>query len=166
MSKTMSGREKEMREQLCRVLEGSWAHVSLEAALEGFPPELRNREAASVPHTAWHLVYHLHAAQRDILDFIRSPDYREREYPAGYWPRLQPACSDEDWAVTIASIRSDLNAIRGILLDPAADLHAPLPNGTGQTLFREALVLGNHNSYHIGQLVDLRMLLGVPVRDW
>ena len=44
--------------------------------------------------------------------------------------------------------------------NPHNDLHTPIPHGDGQTLLREALVLADHNSYHLGQLVDLRRALG------
>ena len=44
--------------------------------------------------------------------------------------------------------------------NPKMDLHARIPHGTGQTLFREALLAADHNAYHLGQLVLLRRLLG------
>jgi hypothetical protein len=50
--------------------------------------------------------------------------------------------------------------------DPGNDLFEPLAHGTGQNLLREAILIIDHNSYHIGQLVDVRMLLEAPVRDW
>ena len=45
--------------------------------------------------------------------------------------------------------------------DPKRDLYAPIPHGEGQTLLREALVLADHNAYHLGQLVLLRRTLEV-----
>jgi len=40
------------------------------------------------------------------------------------------------------------------------DLFAPIPWGDGQTILREALLLADHNAYHLGQMLDLRRLLG------
>jgi hypothetical protein len=40
------------------------------------------------------------------------------------------------------------------------DLVARFPWGDGQTLLREALLLADHNAYHLGQIVDLRRALG------
>ncbi len=36
-----------------------------------------------------------------------------------------------------------------------------VPMGDGQTVLREALVLADHNAYHVGQMVDLRRALGI-----
>jgi len=44
--------------------------------------------------------------------------------------------------------------------DEKSDLFAKLAHGQGQTLLREALILADHNAYHLGQLVDLRRALG------
>jgi hypothetical protein len=41
------------------------------------------------------------------------------------------------------------------------DLFAAISWGEGQTILREALLLADHNAYHLGQLVDLRRVLGV-----
>ena len=40
--------------------------------------------------------------------------------------------------------------------DPGADLYLRFPHGTGQTLLREALVVADHNAYHVGQIVLVR----------
>jgi hypothetical protein len=53
-----------------------------------------------------------------------------------------------------------------LIKDPQNDLFVPFPWGNGQNLFREAIVLAGHNSYHIGQLIAIRQLLRVPVKDW
>jgi hypothetical protein len=50
--------------------------------------------------------------------------------------------------------------MRDLVADPAGELFAPLPHGQGQTLLREALVVADHNAYHLGQLVLVRRLLG------
>ena len=47
-------------------------------------------------------------------------------------------------------------------MDPKQDLFAPIAHGTGQTILREVLLLVDHNSYHLGQFVLVRRLLG----DW
>ena len=38
----------------------------------------------------------------------------------------------------------------------SSDLHARIPHGSGQTLLREALLVADHNAYHLGQIVLLR----------
>ena len=158
--------EKEIREFLVTNLEGSWSHVGFSRAIDGFPKELRTKRVEHLDHTAWDLVYHMRAAQRDIIEFISSNNYEERSYPSGYWPKDKPECSENEWDEVVHAFQDDLEVMSKIILDDSMDLFSPLPNGNGQNLMREAMVIGNHNSYHIGQLIDIRMLLAVPVRDW
>ena len=158
--------DRMLREQLIVHLEGKGAHIDLAACLVGFPFELAAKRVPELAHTAWGLVYHLWIAQHDILDFVRNPAYTELEYPSGYWPRQDGPADRGEWEQTVAAFSKDLSELIALVGDPAKDLFAPIPHGSGQTLLREAILVVDHNSYHVGQLVDLRMLLGVPVRDW
>jgi hypothetical protein len=162
----MDNLEKTIREQLTLVLEGKLGHITFTKAVEGFPPDLRTERVGNLDHNAWELIYHMHSAQQDILEFIRNPDYTSPDYPAGYWPKEEPDPSQERWYEIIDAFHEDMETLKRMIRDPESDLYTPFTHGTGQNLFREALTLGNHNSYHIGQLVDLRMLIEVPVKDW
>ncbi len=56
--------------------------------------------------------------------------------------------------------------MKRLLGDPAVDLLAPIAHGQGQTILREALLVADHNSHHLGQLIMLRRLSGTwPQRD-
>ncbi|HEX7418585.1 MAG TPA: hypothetical protein VF505_01790 [Thermoanaerobaculia bacterium] len=43
-----------------------------------------------------------------------------------------------------------------LIKDAKNDLFARIPYGSGQTLLREALLVADHNAYHLGQFVQLR----------
>lgn len=45
--------------------------------------------------------------------------------------------------------------------NPHTNLYQAFPWGCGQTIFREALLVADHNAYHLGELVLLRRLLGI-----
>ena len=47
-----------------------------------------------------------------------------------------------------------------LVADPDTDLFSEIPHGDGQTILREALLVADHNAYHLGQLVVLRRCLG------
>jgi hypothetical protein len=155
-----------LREQLAFHLSGHGAHIDFDAAVEGFPFELRGKQVPDLAHTAWQLVYHLQIAQWDIVEFCRSSAHVSPQYPSGYWPKKPAPESEQQWLETIESFRSDLVAMIDLVNSPDNDLFAPIPHGSGQNLLREAILIIDHNSYHIGQLVDIRMLLEIPVRDW
>ncbi len=158
--------DTKLREQLIDHLSGHGAHIDFDTALDGFPIELAGKHVPNLAHTAWQLVYHLWIAQWDILEFCKDSRHISPDYPSGYWPQEDGPESEERWNETVDSFRRDLKAVTALVRDPANDLLASFPCGDGQNLLREAILIIDHNSYHIGQLVDIRMLLDVAVRDW
>ncbi|QOY90530.1 DinB family protein [Paludibaculum fermentans] len=148
-----------LRAHLDNLLRMEGAHLSFEDALADFPSALRGVKPPGAPHSAWELLEHLRLAQEDILDFSRNPAYVDRTFPDDYWPASAEPPSDEAWQRSVSQFQQDLAEMRALIADAAHDLYAPLPHGTGQTLLREALLVADHNSYHLGQLVFLRKLL-------
>lgn len=149
--------EKELRTHLLELLEGKSAHIDLETALENFPVELRNKRIENSPHTAWELLEHIRIAQSDILEFSRDARHVSPKFPDGYWNK--PEASEEDWKNSVKQIFDDLQAMRDLISDENTDLFAKLAHGTGQTIFREALLIADHNAYHLGQIVLIQRIL-------
>lgn len=149
-----------LRRHLRELLTSPHAHVTLEQALAGLPPKMRGVQPPGQPHTLWRLVEHLRLAQWDILEFSRRADHRSPAWPEGYWPPAEAPPDETAWERSVQALRDDLEAFVGLLDDPQRDLMAPLPWGKGQTLLREALLIADHNAYHVGQMVTLRQLLG------
>lgn len=148
-----------LRKHLDNLLQMKGAHLSLAAAVADFPAEMRGKKPAGAPHSAWELLEHMRIAQEDILDFSRNPAYREKKFPDDYWPASATPPSDEAWDQSVAQFERSLKEMRELIADTALDLLAKLPHGKGQTLLREALVVADHNSYHLGQLMFLRKML-------
>ena len=135
------------------------AHLEFDSAVAGFPAKLRGTKPYGAPHTAWQLLEHLRLAQEDILDFSRNPQYREKHFPDDYWPAAEAPPDAAAWDRSIERFKSDLEEMKKLVADPKQDLTARIPHGEGQTLLREALLVADHNSYHLGQLVFLRKML-------
>jgi hypothetical protein len=151
--------EQSLREHLLYLLRGGGAHIDFETLLAEFPAQLRNQKAAGVPYTAWQLLEHMRIAQWDIVKFSLNPQHVSPEFPHGYWPRPDDLADDERWQNTLTAWRADLKDIEDLVAGPETDLFAPLPHGTGQTVLREALLLADHNSYHLGALALLKRVL-------
>ena len=152
--------DRSLRDHLLYLLSGKGAHVSFEKTVAGLPPELRGAKPAGLPHTPWQLLEHLRLAQWDILEFSRNPEHVSPEWPEGYWPATEAPPDDAAWEASLAAFRNDLAAMKALVADPASDLYTPFPHGDGQTLLREALLVADHNAYHLGQLVLVRRALG------
>jgi len=112
------------------------------------------------PHSAWQLLEHMRIAQSDILEFSRDGKHKSPPWPEGYWPKAETPPSAASWNNSLRSFRADLKAMAKLVGDKRTDLFAKIPHGTGQTILREALLIADHNSYHLGQIILLRRLLG------
>jgi hypothetical protein len=151
-----------VRKQLIALLRGGQAHATFDEAVKDLPANLRSVVPGNLPYSAWQLLEHLRISQVDILNFSAPPTggYQHIKWPDGYWPKSPEPPSANAWDHTIAAIRSDLKRFEAIIENPAADLYKPFRWGDGQNLLREALLLADHNAYHLGELIVLRRLLG------
>jgi hypothetical protein len=153
-------RDQQLREHLVDLLGGGGAHVTFERAIADLPARLRGARPAGVPHSPWRLLEHMRIAQWDILEFSRNPRHVSPEFPQGYWPRDDAPPATHAWDASVHGFRADLQAVQDLVADTSLDLLAPIPHGDGQTILREALLVADHNAYHIGQLVIVRRALG------
>jgi len=152
--------DRSLRQHLLVLLRDGNAHLDFERTLGDFPADLRGRKPAGLPYSAWQLLDHMRIAQWDIVEFSRNPKHVSPDFPAGYWPRSDAPPDPEAWDKSLSAFRDDLRAMEKLVSDPKVDLHARIPHGDGQTILREALLLADHNAYHLGQLLILRRLLG------
>ena len=152
--------DKALREHLVYLLKGGGAHVHFMDAVEGFPEAKRGAFIAELPHTGWQLLEHCRIAQWDILEFSRNPKHASPGFPEGYWPKTPGPPDAAAWDKSVEAFQRDLDEMIGLVKSLKTDLCAKFPHGDGQTILREALLLADHNAYHLGQLVDLRRALG------
>ena len=152
--------EKILRKQLVELLKGRSAHSGFEDAIEGLPVKLRGARIRGLPYTPWQLLEHRRIAQWDILEFSRDARHVSPPWPDGYWPKEGAPADGKAWDKSVASFRRDLAAMQKRVLNPKIDLMARIPHGKGQTIVREAMLVADHNSYHLGQLILMRRLLG------
>ena len=149
-----------VRKHLVELLRSRGAHADFDEAIDGLPEALRGTRPKDLPFTAWRLLEHLRLAQWDILEFSRDAKHNSPKWPQGYWPQGDAPADAAAWDASVAAFRRDLAEMERLVTDPSNDLFAPIPHGQGQTLLREALLVADHNSYHVGQLILLRRVLG------
>ncbi len=152
--------ELALRQHLVNLMTEGNAHATFDRAIDGLAPKLRGVRPKGLDHSAWELLEHLRIAQWDILDFSRNAGYQEQNWPDDYWPATAAPPNETAWQESIAAFHRDLTQMCDLVLDPATDLFAKIPWGSGQTILREALLVADHNAYHVGQIVLVRQLLG------
>jgi hypothetical protein len=148
-----------LRDQLIHLLHSSHAHAAFADVVDGFPVELAGVRPAGLPHSAWELLEHMRIAQHDILRFSESSEYISPKWPDEYWPESQAPGDANQWDASVQQFRRDLAAFEDMIRDKTRDLYTPFPWGEGQTLLREALLIADHNSYHLGQFMLVRKAL-------
>ncbi len=156
----MMKHEKSLPDHLVELLKGGHAHISFDDAVKDWPAALQGNRPGGAAHSAWEVLEHMRIAQWDILEFTRNPKHVSPEFPAGYWPKTQAPPDGKAWNNTVKSFRADLEAMIKIVQNKKTDFFTPFPYGNGQTVLREALLVADHNAYHLGELLLLRRLLG------
>jgi hypothetical protein len=151
--------EQQTRLQLAKTLDWGEAHSDFRTVVADFPSGLRGEVPPGFSHSAWELIVHLRVALWDIVEFTKDTRHKSPPWPGGYWPPSPVPPQDEAWDQCVQSILDLIEEMRALVLDRSRPLFDPLPRGQGQTLMREALLVADHNSYHLGQLVQLRKAL-------
>ncbi len=149
-----------LRPHLLEFLRGGSAHVDAGTVFADFPVEFAGVRPAGSPHSPWELLEHLRLALKDLLRFCTDPQYKAPQWPEEYWPAAVEPPSPESWEASAADFQEQLRLFEALIEDPETKLEARIPWGEGQTILREVLLAGDHNSYHLGQLVLLRKQLG------
>ena len=151
-----------LRDHFVRVLDWEDAHVSLDKAVDGIPPEARGARANGFEHSVWQLLEHIRLAQEDILDFCVNSAYEHTmTWPDDYWPRDPAPPSEQAWATSIAAYARSRETMKRLARD-VPDLSATVPTGKGnQTYLRAILLTADHTAYHVGQIVAVRRALGL-----
>lgn len=150
------------RQDLVDLIRSGHAHVSIEDALNGLDPALRNKPPVKGMHSIWETFEHMRLAQEDILRYTLDPSWTSPSFPEGYWPKKGVDLSDAMWSSALEAFRADQEEVIKLVQDEQIDLTTEIPHGEGRTYLREILLIADHNAYHLGQIVEIRKSLG----DW
>ncbi len=153
--------ENEAREHLVKLIDGHQAYLPFEKAVEGIHYGLRGIIPEKLTYSIWHLVEHIRIAQHDILEYSKDPHFQSPSWPDGYWPESKSPANEEEWQNAIKAFLEDRDEMRSLIKNPLNGLFEPFSNGTGHTLFRQAILVAEHNAYHTGQILVIRRLLGI-----
>jgi len=159
VNQEMNKNDQTLRDHLLSLLRGGNAHISFDDFVADFPEEDCGRKIEGLPYTPWQVLEHMRIAQWDILEFCRGANHVSPKWPEGYWPKPADLGNQELWKQTVEKFRSDLKQIENLVANPDTDLFAKIPHGNGQTILREALLVADHNGYHLGALVVMNRIL-------
>ena len=153
-------KQKTLPEHLVELLKGGQAHVDFEGAVKDWPANLQEKTPKGAAHSGWEVLEHMRIAQWDILEFSRNKKHVSPKWPDEYWPKAEAPANATAWNKSIQQFRADQQGMIDLVENPKTDLFAKIAWGDGQTILREALLVADHNAYHLAQIVDVRRLLG------
>ena len=161
-TKKAQNHEQSLRDHLLSLLRGGNAHIAFNDFVADFPPELCDQKVEGVPYTPWQVLEHMRITQWDILEFCRNSNHVSPDFPKGYWPDPDAPGTSTLWKQTVERFREDLKEMEELVADPTRDLFVRIPHGDGQTVLREALLVADHNAYHLGVLAVMNRILHKP----
>jgi uncharacterized damage-inducible protein DinB len=149
-----------LRNNLIELLKGGHAHVSVEQALDAIDPSWANIRAAGLQHSIWEVLEHMRITQEDILRYTLDANWQSPSFPEGYWGTTPDKMMEKDLSDSTSRFFADLDEVIKLVQKPDLDLTEEIPHGEGRTYLREILLIADHNSYHMAQIVQVRKALG------
>jgi len=153
-------KDQVLRDQLIEMLTGEHAHVNFDNAIKGIPEKLIGVRPDKIPYSIWQITEHIRITQWDILEFSRKEQHISPKWPQGYWPKNEAPQDISEWKESLRLIKNNRDSLIEMIADHNNDLLRPFPYGQGQNLLREALLVIDHTSYHTGEIIVVRRLLG------
>jgi hypothetical protein len=155
----VKGHHAEAIQDLEKALTGGNAHASFDDAVRDLPHDLLGNIPNGLPYSIWQLVEHIRITQWDILEFSRNPHHTSPHWPDDYWPQEKAPAKSVDWKKSLDQIAADRKAFIALLHKAGEEIYTPFSHGDGQSLFRQAVLIVDHTSYHTGEIIVLRRLL-------
>lgn len=154
--------EEQLRKSVAGLLRQSHAHIGVDRALADLDSGLVGLSVDGFKHTIWEQVEHLRLAAEDLVSYCVDSDYKELGWPEGYWPRSKSPDSAEQWIRSVRLLQDANETMARLVENDEHDLfsRAPTSDKDHHHTLRAALILLDHNGYHSGQIVALRIALG------
>jgi len=150
---------------LIELLRGKGAHVGILECVEDLTAESAVRQHSGVAHSIWQLVFHMNYWMEYEIKRIRGQWPRYPEHAAESWPSI-PA-DEEDWRQAVDRLRDFLREFTLLAEAEPATLQREVEPANASEKQQSSSVhavlwqMVAHNSYHTGQIVQLRHALGL-----
>ncbi len=150
--------DQALRDKIIASVGGGGAHVAPLVALEELTAAQARRRPSKKLATIWDELAHIVFWQDLTLEILRGGQPHTPEHAAGGWPGIPSGRgTGKAWEALKARFAAGVAE-----LEQAArmrDLEARVGGDTKSTLGELLVMIANHNSYHIGQIVALRRLI-------
>ncbi len=151
----MSDDRKLLEKMMDNALSGKGAHVGTMNLFEGLDWKVAGTRPEGAPHSIFQLLNHLSYWDDWVVKWLDGGDPKVPKHASGGWPGSLSPTSAKDWQGAVRGFRSEL--ARLVRQSREADL---LTTRGEHSRLGMLQALASHNSYHAGQVVVLRQMLG------
>lgn len=150
------GIEQYFRATLLNGLQGRGSHVNPANVFENLDWRLAGELPNGIEHSIWQIVQHMIYWQEFSLALLRNDTPRTPEHAADTWTCNVSPTSKSEWLNAVNKFLNGLHAVEGFI----DDLDTTVAARQGRSRAEVIGMLVGHNSYHLGQIVFLRQILG------
>ncbi len=144
-----------LRRAALEALSGEGAHAATADVFDGLDWKLAGNTPAGAPHSAHQLLNHITFWQEWAAEWMAGADPASPRHASASWPGPAGPASAAEWRASVRRYKRAGAALAR--LARRADL---VKRQGAKTRFEMLRTIGAHNSYHAGQAVQLRQLLG------
>jgi len=139
-------------------IKGQHIHVDPMESLKNLTPEMAAKLPEHSEHSCWHILYHIVFWQDLMLEALRGKT--DVEWPKNNEPSwLKELPTDgKKWDELVERFKLGLE--EGYKMTENIESLEDLPAWPKVPAFRGLMVFGQHNTYHIGEIVATRQALG------
>ena len=148
------------RDELRELLYGAQSHLHVLHALEALDPQLAGTRVEGSSHTIFQVLHHMVYWTDIALERMHGSEPPDPASAAEGWDAPATPEDESDWEAAVASLAEGLRGLEELIADEDYDLEQVVRRRVGTSALREVLMVQAHNSYHLGQIVQLRQQLG------
>jgi uncharacterized damage-inducible protein DinB len=138
-------------------LDGEYAHKRSSTIFEGLPPAAAGQRVPALPYTIWQVLQHMIWWQDWWLARLAGDRPENPPDLAVTWPTTE---APPDAVALHEAVRHFQHGVKRAQAYAAGDPDAPVAADPPGPAGAELVQIASHNSYHAGQVVLMRRLLG------
>jgi hypothetical protein len=141
-------------------LSGEGAHVEAEHVFEGTDWQVAGVRPDGVTHSLFQLLNHLIFWQDWVVNWLDGNNPHIPETAADSWPGSEGPANEEVWREAIAQFTSGVEALNRRSKQGDLFSKVVVSKGIEKSRIEMFHTIASHNSFHLGQVVFLRRMLG------
>jgi hypothetical protein len=140
-----------------KALHGHFTHRNSFTILDGLTHEQAIQQVIGDDYSSWEILYHIVYWQEMALDLIRGAEVDWKEAMKKDWPS-EDLQKEQEWGTLVERFKTATTTYTDLLEE--VDLTTPVKSLRDAPTLKAFVIIAQHNSYHLGQIVMNRKAQG------